>query len=155
MYWYSAMILHLFSWCHCKVCGLFCIWTGWLLFKVCSMCSQLGRGGQGLWLNQRHYKGISVFLKQCSFYPFNFECQYFHDDTFKFLFLPDHLSKVFDMGEEEQDIILQKVQESKVRHFVHDSVTLAGLIHQLSIIKGTFCQLSCTFPYCAGDVPCK
>jgi len=27
-----------------------------------------------------------------------------------------HLSKVFDMGEEEHDIILQKVQESKVRH---------------------------------------
>lgn len=26
-----------------------------------------------------------------------------------------HLSKVFDMGEEEHDIILQKVQESKVR----------------------------------------
>lgn len=33
----------------------------------------------------------------------------------------DHLSKVFDMGEEEHDIVLQKVQESKVRLFVHES----------------------------------
>lgn len=32
--------------------------------------------------------------------------------------MSDHLFKVFDMGEEEHDIILQKIQESKVRHFV-------------------------------------
>lgn len=29
-----------------------------------------------------------------------------------------HLSKVFDMGEEEHDIILQKVQAAKVTYFV-------------------------------------
>lgn len=32
------------------------------------------------------------------------------------------LSKVFDMGEEEHDIILQKVQESKVSHSVKNSL---------------------------------
>lgn len=28
------------------------------------------------------------------------------------------------MGEEEHDIILQKVQEAKVRHFVHESLSI-------------------------------
>ena len=32
------------------------------------------------------------------------------------------LSKVFDMGEEEHDIILQKVQEANVRRCLHDSI---------------------------------
>lgn len=36
--------------------------------------------------------------------------------VFVALFSTDYLSKVFDMGEEEHDIILQKVQESKVSH---------------------------------------
>lgn len=29
--------------------------------------------------------------------------------------ISEHLFKVFDMGEEEQDIIIQKVQEAKVK----------------------------------------
>ncbi len=45
----------------------------------------------------------------------------------KLSFLSDHLSEVFDMGEEEHDIILQKVQESKVRHFVHESLSIQML----------------------------
>lgn len=41
------------------------------------------------------------------------------DTRIMLCFFTIHLSKVFDMGEEEHDIVLQKVQESKVRQTVH------------------------------------
>lgn len=57
-----------------------------------------------------------------------------------FLLTSERVSKVFDMGEEEHDIILQKVQESKVRPsnnlifpyavYIYNSIQL-NLLHNI------------------------